>query len=343
MLTIQIQTWQDCNLNCKHCWRDARFNHIKLDTELVVSKLDDFVDFYNSSHWTNEKIIISLTWWEITLFFDKILPFFSLLEKYANIELRLFTNWLNITPYKDFLERYKDRIWIQISIDWLESEHDYMRWKWTFQKSINSIRILWDAWFRVRAQAVITERNHKNLFFLLKFLSRLPIKEIWFRKLLDVWRVWNIWWVEKGTSDIENRNNFLYYVYSNMLKLSKNLTGIDKPLFFWCDTVALVWDNHNYSSAVWMCWVHIKRIIGIDYNGEVQLCPRLPIWIGNIYEDSLIDLYLNKYSQKYESLFTLNKKCAGCDVKNRCNGWDLCETYAYYGNLDGHKALICRK
>ena len=89
------------------------------------------------------------------------------------------------------------------------------------------------------------------------------------------------------------------------------------------------------------CWVHEKRIMWIEPNWDIYLCPRLPITIGNIYRDDIVDVFENKYDERYEKMFSLSKECEQCSLVKECIGGDLCEKYSYYGDIDGKTWILC--
>jgi len=49
-ITIQAQLWQDCNLKCKHCWRDAKMDIEKLNTDKISRKISNFILKLNKSN-----------------------------------------------------------------------------------------------------------------------------------------------------------------------------------------------------------------------------------------------------------------------------------------------------
>ncbi len=335
MLTIQAQVWQDCNINCSHCWRDAKFDKIKLDTDKLYDQLKSFLDKYSKY---NDKIRISLTWWEIFLYFDRLKKLISLLDLYENVEIWLLTNGLLISDdHLLFLEKYKSKLIIQISIDWIWEIHDKIRWKWNFDKSIKTIMKLKNLWFIMKAQAVIGDFNYDNLIDLFKLFLKLRIELVWFRKMLPSWR-----WKDLLNDDLDYRKEKLYDFYNKILSISNNLNKNWK-VWFWCDSVAAISGWPKYSKLLWTCWVHDKRVLWIEFNWDITLCSRLPIVIWNIYTDSLIEVYENNYLQKYFDIYKINEDCRKCEYLSFCKWGDLCEIYSYYNNLDWHKSLICKK
>lgn len=335
MLTIQAQLWQDCNINCTHCWRDAKFENLKLDTDKLYEQLIIFLNKYSKYH---DEIRLSLTWWEIFLYFDRFKKLIWLLDLYKNLKIWLLTNWLLINDeHTSFLDKYKDRLIIQISIDWVWQIHDNIRWKWNFEKSINKIVKLKQKGFVVRAQAVIRDFNYDNLLVLLKLFIKFKIHLIWFRKMLPVWRR-----KDKIDNDLIHRNEKLYNFYDKLLKLVVNLDSTWK-ITLWCDAVSAVSKKTDYVRLVWDCWIHNKRVLWIEFNWDITLCARLPISIWNIYKDNLLDVYENNYLKKYYEIYNISDDCRKCEHLNFCKWWDLCEIYSYYWNLDKKKSLICVK
>lgn len=335
--TIQIQMWQDCNLSCTHCWRDAKMEWEKLKLDLLINKLSDYMVFLKEKHKEdNLKVAISLTWGEIFLYFDKLLSILPLLDKYDFLELKLLTNWTLIKEeYLSILAKYKDRIVIQISIDWFQETHDKIRGKWTFKKSILTIKKLWDLWFRLRVQAVISDNNISELAGLVLFFCELPVKSIWFRKILWIWRAENIiknWFNSKKYIDD------FYWVIDQMRDY---INLADKQLYLWCDVAAITKKYKSLAAHAWTCWVINNNVIWIEPDWKIFLCPRLPIKIWNVYEDSLIDIN-KKYDGIVSNIFKNSNKCNTCSEFKKCKWGDLCDIYTSYANLKNHTSFLCK-
>lgn len=336
-ITIQAQLWQDCNLKCKHCWRDAKMDIEKLNTDKISRKISNFILKLNKSN-QDYFFTINLSWWEILLYPEKLVPFLKLLDKFDNLKIWLLTNWtIWNEKINSILEKYKYRIYLQISIDWLEKDHDFFRWKWSFQKSVNNSYEITNKWYQLLWQTVLSSYNEKNIDDFLDFFLNSPIYRLSIRKILETGRAINF---DKNTTIIEQRN---IYLKSFLNKLEKKLHLFkekDKELYLWCDAVALPMLNNNVSNFTGKCWVYNKSIIWIEPNWDIYLCPRLPIRIWNIYKHSLNKSY-NKYDKILKKKLTISNKCAWCQLSNKCISWDLCEIYQHYWDLKSHSSLIC--
>lgn len=334
--TIQIQMWQDCNLNCSHCWRDAENWWIKLKPDNIINNLSDFFIFFKEKY-KNIKIMLNITWGEIFMYFDKIKPFLKLIDVFNFIEINLFTNWTLITDkHLNFLKKYKNNITIQISIDWFQETHDKIRWKGNFKKSIDNIIKIWKLWFTIRVQSVISTINIKEIAWLIVFFCELPIKFLSFRKILWVWRAKNMKWNSIKTDEYINE---FYWTISEMYKY---IIYKWKILSLWCDISAITFKYKNLKKLVWNCWVITNNVIWIEPDWKILLCSRLPIKIWNIYEDSLIDIYW-KYLDNVSKYFSISSECKKCSEYNTCKWWDLCDIYQSYWNLKWHTSFLCWK
>ena len=339
---IQIQLWQDCNLSCIHCWRDALKNGVYLDIDILIKNLEKFFGYMNYNY-KIRKFYINLTWWEIFLYAKKILKLIQFFHKKTlegkyNIYVNLLTNGTLLSKsLVTELVKYKKIVRIQISFDGLVATHDYYRWSWSFKKSFKGLLNVLDANINTVVQLVINEKNSEEIINYIKFFSKFPIKIIWIRKMLIVWRAKKIL-----KEHYKKRNDYTFKVYRNIFEyLKNNKTNIKISLG--CDAVALrkFFKEIPSNVIIWKCNVHDKQIIWIEPNGDVLLCPRLPIKIWNLYEDDLINIYKIKYSKIYESSFSPSDKCKKCEFYQFCKWWDLCEIYSYFGDLKGHSSLLC--
>lgn len=84
-----------------------------------------------------------------------------------------------------------------------------------------------------------------------------------------------------------------------------------------------------------------NSILAILSNGDLVPCRRLPIKIGNLVKDNLIDLCNNSEILKNVlNSDNLDTNCFSCYYKTSCNGGLKCLSYAVTGNFN-KKDLNC--
>jgi len=337
--TLQIQLWQDCNLRCIHCWRDAKKDNLYLDIDFLLSELERFFDTSDVFE-KFERIYLNLSWWEIFLYPEKIKKILDFLLDYLSrnslgwrFYCRLMTNGTLLdVGIVSRLKKYKSFLIVPISFDGLEKTHDFIRWKGTFKKSLKALNFLVDNDILSEVQMVIMKYNYKEILDYIKFFSKFKLNRIGIRKPLFEGRF-------KG--EYHERKQYLDYVYKIINLVVIKSKRLQKLIKLWCDAAWVVKKYSNLINNVWSCGVHFKSVLWIEPNWDVRMCPRLPIKLGNIYKISLTELYNNYYEDLYNKLFKPSTYCKYCKLYTWCGWGDLCEIYSYYGNLDSHPSLLC--
>ena len=75
-----------------------------------------------------------------------------------------------------------------------------------------------------------------------------------------------------------------------------------------------------------------KELLTIMENGDLVPCRRMPIVVGNLLKDNMLDLYKNNKILKDLQKPFIPKECEECDDSKHCQGGLRCLAYALTGS-----------
>ena len=81
-------------------------------------------------------------------------------------------------------------------------------------------------------------------------------------------------------------------------------------------------------------------LLTVMENGDLVPCRRMPIVVGNLFQNDMTYLYFNSPILKDLRRNTIPDECQACESSETCHGGLKCLTYALYKNLN-HKDVGC--
>ncbi|MGN0919832.1 MAG: radical SAM protein [Alphaproteobacteria bacterium] len=297
-----------CNLRCRHCY-DWKLNPRTLPLEELKYIVDEYVNFIKILGMQGH---IALTGGEITT-----VPYLiDLIEYIKNhdvyIKFDLMTNGTMI-PQELVEKIVQYNINVQVSLDGLEKNHDLMRGKGNFSKTINNIKILIKKGVKVSTHYVLTKENSdiKLLENYINTLDSLGVSHLTFSPLVPI---------GVGESLKIPTQQQMKEILSFLIQKNKNTK---------CNLINCrpLWALVGGSGA---CSIG-KSSLTIDEKGDILACRRLPIKLGNIFTDKLIKIWLFDDFLKKIRNNNLKGKCQSCPHINKCGG---CRALALAVNKD---------
>ncbi|MEI6856344.1 radical SAM protein [Psychrilyobacter sp.] len=165
----QIYVTENCSENCAHCY--LKFNKKnELSANEIIKTLEKFI---KKSESDNKIPVLDLIGGDplSKKGIKDILKFLG--DK--NINYGIKGNPHLVDMYKKDLVKYKIKRY-QLSIDGIESTHDFLRSKGSFKKTIHAIRILNELNIPVFIKYTVTNRNSKEIAPLLLYLLEKKLK-----------------------------------------------------------------------------------------------------------------------------------------------------------------------
>nr|WP_292539183.1 radical SAM protein [Methanothrix sp.] len=302
-LLVGIELTSRCNLQCPHCAADSDRMGKSLPFDKVISIIDE-------AHRIGVKEL-PFGGGE-ALLYEK---FFEVCE-YAlskGLTVSITTNGILIPKKIEQiikLKRFNIPFRVGVSLDGYTPEmHSYFRPKKTFKCAIEAIELLREAEIPLSVQCVLHKNNVNNIPSFLQFLSSLDVSYVRFLSLIPLGRGKNN--IDKMFSPEEVYS--LLVEKKNWNKSFGNGVGFNMPWEFLINSP----DKCNPSP----CEAGYLRL-WINTNGDMYPCPFMAeVFIGNIYLDSISEVWLNSpILKKLRDTTQLKGACSSCYYREGCRG-----------------------
>lgn len=312
---VQWHITDICNLQCRHCYRKDKVEDLSLEENIRI-----FENFIRLVKKKDDRVDISLTGGEALLYpqFEELVSYLRGNEYVDDIHLMTNGTFLE-KKHIDLLKRYGIKA-VQVSLDGIQKIHDSIRGEGTFEKSINGLRLLHDNGIMTQVHLVFNRSNYDSIFELISYLDDLGI--------VDGFLATHLVPVGRGNdmkdmiiSKEQWKNYQLEIEKKDSNNEYKNLT-----VYKGRPTWNLVCDEYGSSCPA--------GINGFDLlsNGDVMMCRRLDIVIGNLLKDSIFKIwYDNDDIWMLRDKDKLKGKCGSCTSRHKCGG---CRALAYSLNGD---------
>jgi len=316
-----------CNLRCIHCYQEE----YNIRSELSSSQLEKIADqiILTLKKW-HKKGRIALTGGEPFLK-KELFPLIEYLEKSEFIwRIGILTNGILVDEkVADRLKKFQKLYYIQISLDGAsEKTNDFIRGKGSYNKAVNSFRILNKKGIKTRLMFTVHKKNLQEVPSLIDLAIKEKVDTLTIERFVPEGKgaKFKDWFLAKEEIhklfQYVSQRADLEYQKGTPLKILKYRTlwaNID-PERAKTNDVPLEIDLGG------MCSIGIDSLTILP-DGTVLPCRRLPIPIGNLKNDSIFKIwYTSDLLWKIRNKNNLKGKCKGCDLIPRCSG---CRAIAY--------------
>jgi len=326
---LQWHLTDKCNLRCSHCYQD---DHIEAGTDLdkmldIPEQFKCLVLFFRDQGKPNIKGHITLTGGEplVKKGFYELLVEINRLKEYFTFSILTNATLIDIVwvqKLKSLNPKY-----IQVSLDGDKNKHDEIRGQGSFEKSTKAIKLLRSANIRVLVSFTATKMNYLLFSSVSAICRRLDVNFLWSDRLIPEGNAKskNISENEMLLNKEETNQFFKLMRYeADICKKDKNsVTRIrmHRALQF------------QYSGDnIYRC-VAGETLITIMPNGDLYPCRRMPVKVGNVFENSLASIYFESpFLRKLRDKNTTSLGCEKCEHNKSCRGGLKCLSYATYGN-----------
>lgn len=334
---------KQCNLRCKHCYENAGPKPApdELTTEEAKKAIDEFAEA--------GVVALSFSGGEPLMRKD----FFEVAKYAADKEfyVSVATNGTLIT--EKIAQKMKDSgvQYAEISLDGFEKTHDEFRgipgaWRRSVEGIKNCVKVGLDT-------GVATTATHYNLKEIPK-LAEFVEKDLHARRFI----VFNFIPVSRGKEIIsqdltpKEREELLDFLYSKLIDTNCKLDtfstapqyavtsfkyafGPAVPTHFTNKAAMETLQGRTKSLTEFIGGCGAGRLYcGMEPNGDIEPCVFIPIKVGNIREERLVDIWRNSPVLKKIRNRDAFKGCGECEYKNICGGCRA-RAYAYFNDLQG--------
>lgn len=309
-----------CNLHCRHCFANSSpEKSFFADKTLVLSKILDI----------SQKVAVPIRFGGgEPLLYPQLLELLHECKKHS-IPLAITTNGTLLSAEKANQLKNCNLQSLTISIDGTEKFNDYLRGSGNFVRACRGLENALSAGIRPSVSFTATAYNYMNLSEYVDYFYKKGIREFYiFRYIPDI---------------SENRSKHLDLDGKMLMETTATIHTIEKV--YPDITVNYEKKGHldflltnDLSSA--SC-KFTRGIMTIKFDGTVVVCAAISKNLGNIYFDSLEQIYANIVTE-IKSINTIPNECSTCSFSNTCKGGCKCYSYIAFGDYT-HMDNCCFK
>jgi len=322
IFVLQWHLTERCNLSCTHCYQNESIIKEELSLEENFEVVDKFVAFIQTLPQPSRGII-NLTGGE-PFAYAQLEPLLAYISKFKKvISFNFLSNGTLINDKTiELLQHYRPS-WVQISIDGDEKNHDLIRGRGAFKRSVNGIKRLKAIGIEVLLSFTAHKQNYKSFPSVVKVVHSIEVERVWSDRLIPEG-------VGIGMSELllspKETRHYVQILKWEQIKaklnpLSKTEVTTKRALQF----VPHLDQPHQCTAG--------RYLFALLPNGKVLPCRRLAIEVGDIRDESFIDIYHNNsFIQKLKKPYIQTKGCEGCRFERSCNGGLRCLAYSINGD-----------
>jgi radical SAM protein with 4Fe4S-binding SPASM domain len=303
--TVKWESTASCNLKCIHCIANsAQIIRNELKTEEVFNLIDQCVAI--------GVINFGIVGGEPLLRGD----LFDIIHYAGSKGLRISLSTNATLLNSNIAAKIKKSpvLAVQVSVDGLQSNHDYFRGViGAFEKTISGIINLLNQKVKVGVTTVVSKHNLHQLDVLVDYLAKIGVNSFTVNEFLPLGRgkqMRNLCLDEadfKAMSGVINRKR-------------KEYQG--KLLIRWVGVGNYPGPNDQERNLILLskCGAGLTELT-VEANGDIRPCPFLPSIEENVREKTLEDIWFQSpYLEQYKNRMKLTGKCNGCSYQFSCGG-----------------------
>lgn len=299
VFTLQWHITQQCDLSCRHCYDRSHRKAVSLDQGIAI--LEDFYDFCRSQ----------FVYGQVTFTGGNPLLHPDFLELYrAAVERGFLTailgNPISQGKLESILAIRKPEFY-QVSIEGLREHNDYIRGQGHFERVMQFLPLLRQFGIFSMVMLTLTRENSGQVLKLAELL----------RDKVDHFNFNRLAMVGEGaflaSADIDTYADFL----RKYLEAAKGnpIMGLKDNLF---NLIQLQdGSEHFYSGCAGYGCGAAFNFVAVLPDGRVDACRKFDSPLGNIFENSLLDIYESELAKQYRKGPI---GCLDCTIRALCRG-----------------------
>jgi len=322
---LQWHITERCNQRCLHCYQD-NFNSSELSFEKllnIVKQFKELLIFYNSLNFKQfVKGRIYLTGGEPFVREDFKILVEHLCKEKEFFDVAILCNGTFIDEnVAKWLKTCEIRF-VQISVEGDEKTHNFIRGENNFEKIKKAIHFLTKFNISVSVSFTASQENYKMFPEVAKFCRKMKVDTLWTDRIVPFG---NHNLLKNKTLTQEQFYEYLDLIYKEKNRFSlfsKTKIEMKRSLQF------LKTGETPYRCSAG------ESLLAVLPNGDIFPCRRMPIFVGNILEKSLKEIYLeNSVLKNLRDNSQKIKGCEDCFFLETCFGGAKCISFALEKNL----------
>lgn len=322
---LQWHLSEACNLKCLHCYQE---NHcpIQLEYDKLVIIYNQFKDLLKALQMKGH---INLTGGE-PLCNPYLFKILNLIKEDSDlITFSLLTNGTLVTEEIATKIKSYNPYYVQVSLEGGKKTNDYIRGKGTYKSIALGITNLKKNDIYTSISFTATNLNYKEFPKVIKYAKKYHVDNVWSDRYIPLGNSED----KKLSLNYEETREYLRIMQQERTKLlhqknNKTTISMYRALQFQM--------THDFAYG---CTAG-DTLLTVMENGDLVPCRRMPIVVGNLFQNDMTYLYFNSPILKDLRRNTIPDECQACESSETCHGGLKCLTYALYKNLN-HKDVGC--
>lgn len=316
--TLQWHITQACDLHCRHCY--DRSSRSSMSLEQGIRILDDVRKFCRNKY---VRKAVSFTGGNPFLY-----PHF--LDLYRAASDRGFSIGILGNPTErekiEKLIAIQKPTHFQISLEGLQEQNDYIRGKGHFKRTLEFLKVLRELNIFSMVMLTLTKNNMKDIIPLAEILNE-HADRFHFNRLSMVGEGANLMLPEK--------KEYIAFLKSYEKAIKKNpVPGLKDNM------LSILWYKKGLKPfggcTTFGCGAAFN-FLAVLSDGEVHACRKFPSPLGNIFHQSIAEIYDSSQAQMYRAGC---KACYSCKLHAVCGGC-LAVAYSLGRNIFEEKDPYC--
>lgn len=321
---MQWHLSENCNLKCLHCYQE---NHkpIQLEFDKLVIIYKQFKELLNKKKMKGH---INITGGE-PLCNPYLFKLLDLIKEDSDlITFSILTNGTLINEKIAKKIKSYNPLYVQVSLEGGKKTNDYIRGKGTYKKIAEGIVNLRKENIFTSISFTATSLNYKEFPKVVRYARKYGVNNVWSDRFIPL-----------GDSDkslalnYEQTREYLEIMNKERNKLKK-IKNSNTNISMYRALQFQMTNDFAYGCTAG------DTLLTVMENGDLVPCRRMPITIGNLFDRSMYDLYINSDVLKALREKKIPDECIDCEHSEVCHGGLKCLTYAMYKDLN-HKDYGC--
>lgn len=308
---LQLILTNNCNLNCLHCYRpdNAGGEFPKEAFPLLGEQYQKILKYTAAPRGR-----VEISGGE-PLLAQGLKPLLQTLNR-GNVPCRIFTNGTLVT--KEYIGELKGLglRQVQISLEGHEDLHDTIRGEGSFYKSCRAAAWLCQAGMEVTLSTTLTRLNYKSIESVARVGSKISHR-LFFSRLVPLGQgeglarelLSKIQWFEAMRAIFRQRRGKAVLAFRD-----PTWVGFFMPRHLAPTEAVISGCAAGYHG------------LAVDSDGTVYPCRRLPLAVGNIFQDDITEVWHHPVMENLRNRDGLKGKCGVCEYRWHCGG---CRGIAY--------------
>lgn len=319
-ITFQWHITDICNLRCKHCYQES-YNSEGLPIDELLPILDRLEMFALTCKKQNGKVKahINITGGEPFLKRD-ILQLLEQIRQKQIFSFSILSNGYLLAETE--LKQLKNLkpTFVQISLEGSKRINDSIRGEGSFEKIVSAMEVYKKLKIPVMVSFTSNSLNYMEFNNVVKISKKYGAFKVWTDRYLPALPNDPLLMTTDQSRDLIDTIKKEQTKNKSFLS-SRTKVSSERALQF------LTCGGKPYSCSAG------KSLLSIASNGDLMPCRRLPIIIGNLVNDNILNLYTNNEElKKIRNHDLLNEDCKKCFYKYSCNGGLKCLSYACFND-----------